>query len=129
MCCFVGGGRFPGGEALCLRLIHLLHNKSMLPFISGWRLRETANVTHVFTRDHIPGNSLYPRADCTSSLALYSFLETHCKISSNVLKVIYHPLYGMNNYVLIWGDWLSCDPLRGSHDSQSLHIWGDWLVT
>ena len=34
-------------------------------------------------------------------------------------KVIYHPLYGMNNYVLIWGDWLSCDPLRGSHDSQS----------
>ena len=35
------------------------------------------------------------------------------------LKVIYHPLYGMNNYVLIWGDWLSCDPLRGSHDSQS----------
>ena len=37
-----------------------------------------------------------------------------------VLKVIYHPLYGMNNYVLIWGDWLSCDPLRGSHDSQSL---------
>ena len=34
-----------------------------------------------------------------------------------VLKVIYHPLYGMNNYVLIWGDWLSCNPLRGSHDS------------
>ena len=23
---------------------------------------------------------------------------------SNLLKVIYHPLYGMNNYVLIWGD-------------------------
>ena len=23
---------------------------------------------------------------------------------SDVLKVIYHPLYGMNNYVLIWGD-------------------------
>ena len=44
----------------------------------------------------------------------------------NDLKVIYHPLYGMNNYVLIWGDWLSCDPLRGSHDSQS-HIWGDLL--
>ena len=32
------------------------------------------------------------------------------------LKVIYHLLYGMNNYVLIWSDWLSCDPLRGSHD-------------
>ena len=43
------------------------------------------------------------------------------------LNVIYHPLYGMNNYVLIWGDWLSCDPHRGSHDSQSTHIWGDWL--
>ena len=39
-----------------------------------------------------------------------------------MLKVIYHPLYGMNNYVFIWGDWLSCDPLRGSHDSQSPHI-------
>ena len=33
------------------------------------------------------------------------------------LKVIYHPLYGVNNYVFIWGDWLSCDHLRGSHDS------------
>ena len=42
------------------------------------------------------------------------------------LKVIYHLLYGMNNYVLIWGDWLSCDPPRGSHESQSPHIWG-WL--
>ena len=36
-----------------------------------------------------------------------------------ILKMIYHPLYGMNNHSLIWGDWLSCDPLRGSHDSQS----------
>ena len=27
--------------------------------------------------------------------------------SNIILKVIYHPLYGMNNYVLIWGDWLS----------------------
>ena len=43
---------------------------------------------------------------------------------SVVLKVIYHPLYSMNNYVLIWGDRLSYDPLRGSHDSQSHHIWG-----
>ena len=34
------------------------------------------------------------------------------------LKVIYHPLYGMNNDVLIWGDWLSCDPLRGSHEEE-----------
>ena len=83
-----------------------------------------------------------------------------CVNISSLLKVIYHPLYGMNNYVLIWGDWLSeghkianhpiygvigyhvtlseghkianhpiyggdwllCDPLRGSHDSQSPHI-------
>ena len=46
--------------------------------------------------------------------------KTYIHVES--LKVIYHPLYGMNNYVLIWGDWLSCDPLRGSHDSQSPHI-------
>ena len=26
-------------------------------------------------------------------------------------------------HFLIWGDWLSFDPLRGSHDSQSPHIW------
>ena len=44
------------------------------------------------------------------------------KMSRPIIKVIYHPLYGMNNYVLTWGDWLSCDPLRGSHDSQSPHI-------
>ena len=44
--------------------------------------------------------------------------ETQFPVGEN-LKVIYHPLYGMNNYVLIWDDWLSCDPLRGSHDSQS----------
>ena len=45
-----------------------------------------------------------------------------CYIGISTLKVIYHPLYGINNYVLIWGDWLSCDPLRGLHDSQSPHI-------
>ena len=33
----------------------------------------------------------------------------------------------MNNYVLIWGDWLSCDSPRRSHDSQSPHICG-WFV-
>ena len=59
-----------------------------------------------------------------------------------LLKGIYHPLYSMNNFVtnksklpqdgaqkcfLIWGDWLSRDPLIESHDSQSPHIWGDWL--
>ena len=53
-----------------------------------------------------------------------------------LVKVIYHPLHGMNSYVLIWGDWhhvtlshdsqsphiWGCDPLRGSHNSQSPHI-------
>ena len=48
-------------------------------------------------------------------------------VDVHMLKMIYHPLYGMNNYVLIWGDWPPCDPLRGSHDIQSPHIWGDWL--
>ena len=38
--------------------------------------------------------------------------ETQIQVGESLryLKVIYHPLYGMNNYVLIWGDWLSCDP-------------------
>ena len=52
--------------------------------------------------------------------------QTQLQVGEN-LKVIYHSLYGINNYVLIWGDWLSCDPLRGSHDSRSPHIWG-WLA-
>ena len=56
-----------------------------------------------------------------------NFIGTLYSYTISILKVIYHPLYSMNNYVLIWGDWLSCDPLRGSHDSQSPHIWGDWL--
>ena len=30
----------------------------------------------------------------------------------------------MDNYIFIWGDWLSCDPLRGSHD-YSYYIRGD----
>ena len=46
------------------------------------------------------------------------------------------PLYSMNNDVLLWGDWLSCDPLRGPHDSQSPHIkkhlcpilWQLWFI-
>ena len=58
---------------------------------------------------------------------VYASTQSYSLTPNHLLKVIYHPLYGMNNYVLIWGDWLSCDPLRGSHDSQSPHIWGDWL--
>ena len=48
--------------------------------------------------------------------------EIKIMLAIPALKVIYHPLYGMNNYVLIWDDWLSCDTLRGSHDSRSPHI-------
>ena len=29
-------------------------------------------------------------------------------ITGEMLKVIYHPLYCMNNHVLIWGDWHKC---------------------
>ena len=53
-----------------------------------------------------------------------------------ILKMIYHPalvwiiLWQINQSChkmghkcfLIWGDWLSCDPLWGSHDSQWLAI-------
>ena len=46
-------------------------------------------------------------------------LSHSSEMQNDALKVIFHPLYGMNNDVLIWGDWLSC----GSHDSQSPHIW------
>ena len=34
---------------------------------------------------------------------------------STFLKVIYHPLYGMDNYVLIWGDWLSEGHMIANH--------------
>ena len=68
-------------------------------------------------------------AQCHTSLAHVQIQETWNIYADaiSMLKVIYHPLYGMNNYVLIWVDWLSCDPLRGSHDSQSPHIWR-WLA-
>ena len=33
-------------------------------------------------------------------------------VKASDLKVIYHPLYGMNNYVLIWGDWPLCEPYK-----------------
>ena len=29
------------------------------------------------------------------------------------LKVIYHPLYGMNNYVFIWGHMIANHPIYG----------------
>ena len=65
--------------------------------------------------------SVYWRSrGCFQDADLYPY--TVKPASTPALKVIYHPLYGMNNYVLIWGDWLSCDPLKGSHDSRSPHI-------
>ena len=62
------------------------------------------------------------------------YRKTFCNIL--VFKGDLSPVYGMNNYVLIWGDWLSCDPLGGSHDSQSPHIrthvcpilWQLWFI-
>ena len=58
-----------------------------------------------------------------ATLAKLRALYNHCATSLSIaLKVVYHPLYGINNYVLICGDWLSYDPLRGSYDSQSPHI-------
>ena len=60
------------------------------------------------------------------SASYYAQTQTFTqKVANKHLKVIYHPLYGMNNDVLIWGDWLTRDPFRGSHDSQSPHIWDD----
>ena len=63
---------------------------------------------------------------CTKTLLGHCIWSPKYLLANNdlapTLKVIYHLLYGMNNYVLIWGDWLSCDPLRGPHDSQSPHI-------
>ena len=73
---------------------------------------------------------------------IYLFLEL-LLMSLLTLKVIYHPLYSMNNFVtnksklpqmghkcfLIWGDWLSCDPpiSEGHMIAKQPHIWGDWL--
>ena len=66
------------------------------------------------------GQSIYFfKLDKTSYRTLATSIHNHSS-RYEMLKVIYRPLYGMNNYVLIWGDWLSCDPLRGSHDRKHL---------
>ena len=59
---------------------------------------------------------------CHCSIIMRSQASETSRYLRAGVKVIYHPLYGINNFVLIWGDWLSCDPLRGSHDSQSPQI-------
>ena len=68
----------------------------------------------------------YNRTHTSVTLNLENTL--YYKFRRDVFVLLFDPLYGMNNYVLIWGDWLLCDPLRRSHDSQSPHIWGDWLL-
>ena len=78
--------------------------------------------------------------------AVWSVVQNIIKLSTiawiillnffSIVKGDLSPLYGMNNYVLIWDDWLSCDPLGGSHDSQSPHIrkhlcpilWQLWFI-
>ena len=45
-------------------------------------------------------------------MSLYGVIGYH--VTSEGQMIANHPIYG--------GDWLSCDPLRGSHDSQSSHI-------
>ena len=41
----------------------------------------------------------------------------------NRLKVIYHTLYySMNNYVLIWGDWLSWSPITPYKETLVPHL-------
>ena len=37
-------------------------------------------------------------------VAIRSWLHKQLSLVAQNVKVIYHPLYGMNNYVLIWGD-------------------------
>ena len=57
---------------------------------------------------------------CTSE---YLLLGCTRRMTSSYYK-IYHPLFGIYNHVLIWGDWLSSDPLRGSHDSHISRVIG-----
>ena len=46
-------------------------------------------------------------------MSLYGVIGYHVHLSESHM-IANHPIYGV--------DWLSCDPLRGSHDSQSPHI-------
>ena len=57
-----------------------------------------------------------PRLEMSDVWSDYSFFCHHLvmecviigdQINDFKLNVIYHPLYGMNNYVLIWGDWVT----------------------
>ena len=85
-----------------------------------------------------PNTIYFVFCDHLHALHYYTFPATQAMsdIDEWTLKVTYHSIYSMNKFVtnisncykmghkcfLIWGDWLSCDPLRGSHDSQSPHI-------
>ena len=65
-----------------------------------------------------------------------------CMVRETHLKVIYHSLYNMNTFVTnksklpqdgvqvfpYMGDWLSCDHLRGSHDSHMITPYKDIII-
>ena len=59
--------------------------------------------------------TLFPQSDFVVLFCMISFHNTFSVINGDLIW------YGLNNYVLLWSDWLSCDPLRWSHDSQSPH--------
>ena len=46
-------------------------------------------------------------------MSLYGVIGYHVTLSEGHM-IANHPIFG--------SDWLSCDPLRGSHDNQSPHI-------
>ena len=56
-------------------------------------------------------------------MSLYGVIGYHVTLWEGHM-IANHPIYG--------GDWLSCDPLRGSHASQSPHIrkhlWQLWFI-
>ena len=138
-----------GGWAMLSGLVH----KCLYVFNFYWFCTLSLNkdfiiissiISHTILMDHVTGSLSYgpnifcinTRTDSTCTTAVWTH-GPHCMAApGNLLKVIYQPLYSMNNDVLIWGDWLACDPLRGSHDSQSPHIrkhlctilWQLWFI-
>ena len=125
-------GSVPGLGGLKETKMFLPHPRVKLSFVGSLRDREVAcsasdhqvsNFESCVWRTVSSHSSHHPQEVLLARFSLYVH-KGGLKPDSFHLKVIYHPLYAMNIYVLIWGDWLSCDPLRGSHDSQSPHIWG-----
>ena len=92
--------------------LHLLHYREVLHY---WLIllhyREVLHYRELITL--LEQNIIIDIFQDISLDFMAAILKIGIRIALGILKVIYHPLYGMNNYVLIWGDWLSCDPLRG----------------